>query len=62
MVTVQEANDLYKQFDKTKILDSSFIKLFNEIKLKNKFNPHKFSKNNINFFFDNIYVKFLFTP
>lgn len=47
--TVEEVNQLYEQFDKTKILETSYIKLFNTIRIKNKFNPHKFSKNNINF-------------
>lgn len=47
--TVEEVNQLYEQFDKTKILGLEYIKLFNTIRVKNKFNPHKFSKNNINF-------------
>jgi hypothetical protein len=47
--TVEETETLYNDFDKTKILSPKFIKLFNEIRYKNKFNPQKFSKNNINF-------------
>ena len=47
--TVEEANRLYEEFDKMKILGTEYIKLFNTIRVKNKFNPHKFSKNNINF-------------
>ena len=47
--TVEEVNQLYEEFDKTKILGREYIKLFNTIRVKNKFNPHKFSKNNINF-------------
>jgi hypothetical protein len=47
--TVEEVIQLYEQFDKTKILGPDNIKLFNTIRIKNKFNPHKFSKNNINF-------------
>ena len=47
--TVEEVNELYNQFDKTIILGPEYIKLFNKIRIKNKFNPHKFSKNNINF-------------
>jgi len=49
LYSIQEVNALYNQFDKTRILDSSYIKLFNDIRLKNKFNPRKFSNNNINF-------------
>lgn len=47
--SIEEVNAMYKQFDKTNILESKYIKLFNTIRIKNKFNPHKFSKNNINF-------------
>jgi len=47
--TVEEVKQLYEQFDKTKILETTYIKLFNTIRIKNKFNPHKFSKNNLNF-------------
>ena len=47
--TIQEINSLYENFDKTRILGIEYIKLFNTIRTKNKFNPHKFSKNNINF-------------
>ena len=47
--TVEEVIQLYEQFDKTKILETTYIKLFNTIRIKNKFNPHKFSKNNLNF-------------
>lgn len=47
--TIDEVNTLYQNFDKTKILSSKYIKAFNTIRIKNKFNPHKFLKNNINF-------------
>lgn len=47
--TIDEVNTLYEKFDKTRILGSKYIKAFNTIRIKNKFNPHKFLKNNINF-------------
>ena len=47
--TIAEVEQLYADFDKTEILDSEYIKLFTKIRIKNKFNPHKFSRNNINF-------------
>ena len=47
--TIEEVNKLYETFDKTQILSTEYIKVFNMIRIKNKFNPHKFSKNNINF-------------
>jgi hypothetical protein len=47
--TIEEVSELYENFDKTKILEPEYIKLFNTIRIKNKFNPQKFSKNNINF-------------
>lgn len=47
--TIEEVNKLYEAFDKTRILTPEYIKIFNTIRIKNKFNPHKFSKNNINF-------------
>ena len=47
--TVEQVNELYKLFDKTLILGPKYIKQFNTIRIKNKFNPHKFSRNNLNF-------------
>ena len=47
--TMEEVEQLWNDFDKTDILGPDYIKLFNRIRVKNKFNPHKFSRNNINF-------------
>jgi hypothetical protein len=47
--TIEEVEQLWTDFNKTDILGPDYIKLFNRIRVKNKFNPHKFSRNNINF-------------
>jgi len=47
--TISEVEQLYADFDKTDILGPEYIKLFTKIRIQNKFNPHKFSRNNINF-------------
>ena len=47
--TIEEVEQLWTEFDKKNILNPEYIKLFNRIRIQNKFNPHKFSRNNINF-------------
>lgn len=47
--TIEEVQKLWDEFDKTNILEPEYIQLFNRIRVKNKFNPHKFSRNTINF-------------
>ena len=47
--TIVQAKELYSAFDKNIIVSTEFINLFNTIRVKNKFNPTKFSRKTINY-------------
>ena len=47
--SIDLVKELYNNFNKNTILNAEYIKLFNQIRMKNKFNPRKFSYQKMNY-------------